>query len=117
MRESIGARICSVRTSKRVDRKTLAELAGCTTQYLAEIESGCKDPSLSLLRRIALGLRVPAGDLLDGVDGDQQDRLEAYLSGLGRWSADEQRSLKRDIEALVRLYQARQNGVSVRVVI
>ncbi len=110
MRESIGARICSVRTSRRVDRDTLADLAGCTTQYLAEIESGSRDPSLSLLRRIALGLRVPAGELLDGVDGDHRDMLDGYLSGLGRWPADDERSLKRDIEALVRLYQARQSS-------
>lgn len=109
MRESIGARIRSVRTSKRVERKTLAELAGCTAQYLVEIENGSRDPSLGLLRRIALGLRVPAGELLDGVDGDQ-DRLEAYLTGLGRWSIEEQHSLKRDIEALVRLYRARQSA-------
>ncbi|MDP2873363.1 MAG: helix-turn-helix transcriptional regulator [Bacillota bacterium] len=110
MRESIGARIRSVRTSRGVDRKTLAEMAGCTPQYLAEIESGGRDPSLSLLRRLALGLRVPAGELLGGVDGDQ-DRLEAYLADVGNWSGDEAHSLKRDIEALVRLYQARQGGL------
>jgi len=107
VRESIGERIRSVRSAQGIQRAELAKVAGCTPQYLAEIEGGNKEPSLGLLRRLALGLRVTAGDLLDGVDADREDHLAAYLSSKGDWSKDEARAIRSDIETILRLHHAR----------
>lgn len=112
MRESVGERIRSMRRSRGIQRRQLAELAGCPAQHLAEIEEGGREPSLSLLRRLALGLRVPAGDLLDGVDTDQGDYLSAFLSSAGDWSTEETDALRGDIEAIVRLHRARKLSAS-----
>lgn len=110
MLESIGERIRSVRRSKGIERRRLADLGGCSLPELTAIEDGRAEPSLSLLRRLALGLRVRAGDLLDGVDSDRDDPLTTYLALTDDWTGDDAAALKADIEAVVRLYRARRNA-------
>lgn len=109
MRESIGESIRSVRRSRGIQQRHLADLAGCSTLELTAIENGSAEPSLSLLRRLALGLRVRAGDLLDGVDSGRDDPVITYLASTGDWREDEIAAIKADIEAVVRLYRARRN--------
>lgn len=45
----------------------LAERAGLTPNYVGSVEHGRRDPSLSTVAALAKGLRVPAAELLGGV--------------------------------------------------
>ncbi len=45
----------------------LAERAGLTPNYIGTVENGRRDPSLSTVLSLAVGLGVPAGELVGGV--------------------------------------------------
>jgi transcriptional regulator with XRE-family HTH domain len=45
----------------------LAERSGLTPNYIGTVENGRRDPSLSTVMSLAVGLGVPAGELVGGV--------------------------------------------------
>jgi XRE family transcriptional regulator of biofilm formation len=57
--------IQKVRQSKSMTQRDLADKAGVTQGYIAQIEMGAKkNPSLAVLQRIAKALRVPVTEFL-----------------------------------------------------
>ena len=60
-REGLGRAIQSLRAERGLKRRKLAERAGLSYAYLAEIENGKKEPSTRILDAIAqaLGIRLP----------------------------------------------------------
>jgi transcriptional regulator with XRE-family HTH domain len=57
-------RVIRLRTSKKLSRYMLAKQAGIARSYLASIEAGDSDPSLSTLLKLAKALGVPVTELL-----------------------------------------------------
>lgn len=60
---ALGRTIKVLRTERGMDRRELAERAGVSYSYVAEMENGHKPPSPSVLSRIAAGLDVPIHEL------------------------------------------------------
>lgn len=58
-------RLKAFRAARGWSQVTLAQKVGITREYLARIETGRHDPSLSLLLRLAKALRVKPSRLLD----------------------------------------------------
>lgn len=56
---SLGRAVRQIREEQEVSRATLAPLVGVSEDAIAEIESGCADPSYELLQKIADRLGVP----------------------------------------------------------
>ena len=53
------------RKEKRLTQELLAEICGCSSRYLRDLESGEKDnPSAALVRQIAFVLEIPMETLL-----------------------------------------------------
>jgi transcriptional regulator with XRE-family HTH domain len=63
--EGLGRAIKVLRTGQDLSRRDLAERAGLSYSYLAEIENGAKSPSSRALLAIAEGLGLPAHELLE----------------------------------------------------
>ncbi|MDE5831145.1 MAG: helix-turn-helix transcriptional regulator [Clostridia bacterium] len=59
----IEIRIREVREKKNISINQLAEMTGITKSHLSYIERNEKEPSLSILIRIALALRVDEKEL------------------------------------------------------
>jgi XRE family aerobic/anaerobic benzoate catabolism transcriptional regulator len=59
LHERLAARLRSARTQRFMTRKALAEQSGVSLAYLARVEAGTGNISLSLLQRLALALHVP----------------------------------------------------------
>ena len=81
---NIGTAIKMCRIRRELSLGDLAKLAGCSASYLSLLENSKRDPTLSTVKKIADGLRVPVeilfflganrGKLL-GIDKDLAGRL------------------------------------------
>jgi transcriptional regulator with XRE-family HTH domain len=98
----VGARIKEFRTSQKMIQKTLADLLEVSRGYLSEIESGTKEPSYNILRKLLDATILSSEWLLRGTgemlqekvkEGDNKaidrlvnadlERLDCGLFGLG----------------------------------
>lgn len=55
----IGKVIKEVRKSKGLKQQSFAKMCGITQTYLSQIENNVKEPTISLLKRIAENLHLP----------------------------------------------------------
>jgi len=69
----LGKTIRILRQAKGLSMKDLAEEADVSTPFLSLVERGARQPSLSVLRRIAEGLRVPPELLILLAAGPEAD--------------------------------------------
>lgn len=65
VKQQFGARIRSIRTSKKLTQEKLAEKVDMNTVYLSNIERGKENPTLHLLIRVAAALGVELWELFD----------------------------------------------------
>lgn len=54
-----------LRIARHLTQESLAKRAGISREYLARLEGGRQDPSLSTLRVLAKALKVTVGELLE----------------------------------------------------
>lgn len=74
--KELGERVRIMRTRRGVSRKTLANHSEVSERYLAQLEAGEANLSISLLRRIAKAMSIPVSELVD----DRRERpVEALL--------------------------------------
>jgi transcriptional regulator with XRE-family HTH domain len=62
--EKIAMRIKKLRAKRQLTQATLAKRAGISHGYLARLETGRQDPTITTLAKIAKGLKVPLIELL-----------------------------------------------------
>ena len=77
--EALGRTIQVLRTDQGIDRKDLAESIGISYSYLAAIETGKKQPSSTVLLRIADALGLRSHELMQYAE-HRVDRQSARLS-------------------------------------
>ena len=77
----LGMRVRTVRKTKGMSRKTLAEVSGISERYLAQLETGSGNISISLLLKVALALETPIEALV--ADGKSERAEFASLFQLG----------------------------------
>jgi XRE family aerobic/anaerobic benzoate catabolism transcriptional regulator len=66
---AVGALVRSARAKRGITRRQLAEQSGASERYLAQIEGGQGNPSVTILKGIADALDVPVAELLPGAGG------------------------------------------------
>ena len=72
----VGRAVKVCRAAKRWQQQDLANKAGLSPSYISLIESGRREPPLSVLRRIAQAFEVPV-DLLLLLSLDEKDTSKA----------------------------------------
>ena len=97
---AIGAEVRRNRAKRGMTRRQLAQASETSERYLAQIESGIGNPSVSVVRAIARALDVPASALLPE-PGPRTAALGAILDLLGQVPAGELPALVKEIEARV----------------
>jgi transcriptional regulator with XRE-family HTH domain len=65
MKKLFGARIRSIRKAKKMTQELLAEKADMNPVYLSNIERGRENPTLHLLLRLSMALRVEVWEMFD----------------------------------------------------
>jgi XRE family aerobic/anaerobic benzoate catabolism transcriptional regulator len=74
--KQLGERVRIMRSRRAISRKTLANHSEVSERYLAQLEAGEANLSITLLRRIARAMGVPVSELVD----DRPERpVEALL--------------------------------------
>src|SRR5215510_2524815 len=81
---AVGALVRSARAKRGITRRQLAEQSGASERYLAQIESGQGNPSVTILKGIADALDVPVVELLprNGRRSAALDRIHALLASV-----------------------------------
>jgi XRE family aerobic/anaerobic benzoate catabolism transcriptional regulator len=64
---ALGQRVREARAKRGMARRILARASGVSERYLAQLESGTGNPSIAVLRQIALAVDYPLADLIAGV--------------------------------------------------
>ena len=64
-REQMAAKLKALRARQGLTQEQLAEKSGVSRTYLARLETGRQDPTLSTLEKLAKALGVKAGRLLE----------------------------------------------------
>ena len=65
LRTTLGKRIRAAREALGISQEELAARADLNTSYLSQIERGMKEPSLSVLERLADGVHLDLGELFE----------------------------------------------------
>ena len=78
--EALGRAVVIHRTVKGHKRKELASMAGISYPFMSEIETGMKEPSLTVLRRVAWALDLELSVLIR--DAERVERGESLLGAL-----------------------------------
>jgi len=76
---TVSLNIKTFRKIANISQEDLAEKTGLTRNYLALIESGKRQPSLSTLRRISKVLKVPVSILTMDLDGANEEPVDKLL--------------------------------------
>jgi XRE family transcriptional regulator, aerobic/anaerobic benzoate catabolism transcriptional regulator len=99
---AIGREVRRNRAKRGMTRRQLAQASATSERYLAQIESGAGNPSVSVLRAIAQALDLPTAALLPE-HGARTAELGAILDLLAQVPGKELPALVKDIEARVAL--------------
>jgi XRE family transcriptional regulator, aerobic/anaerobic benzoate catabolism transcriptional regulator len=97
---AVGREVRKNRAKRGMTRRQLAQASETSERYLAQIESGAGNPSVSVLRAIAQALDLPAAALLPQ-QGTRTAGLGAILDLLAQVPEKELPALIKDIEARV----------------
>jgi XRE family transcriptional regulator, aerobic/anaerobic benzoate catabolism transcriptional regulator len=99
---AIGREVRRNRAKRGMTRRQLAQASATSERYLAQIESGAGNPSVSVLRAIAQALDLPTAALLPE-HGARTAELGAILDLLAQVPGKELPALVKDIEARMAL--------------
>ncbi|MFI5013127.1 MAG: helix-turn-helix transcriptional regulator [Hyphomicrobiales bacterium] len=69
----LGQRVRRMRAVRGMSRKVLTKNSGVSERYIAQLESGLGNPSITLLRRVAAAIGKPVEDLVAEVGGAAED--------------------------------------------
>ncbi|MBL4637281.1 MAG: helix-turn-helix domain-containing protein [Kofleriaceae bacterium] len=83
MLQIVGARVRARRESKKLSRRELSTMSGVSERFLAQLEGGKGNISLSRLADVAGALHTTPGDLLAGASTGQQRQVIALLGVRG----------------------------------
>jgi transcriptional regulator with XRE-family HTH domain len=61
----MAKRLRQLRDDRGLSQRALAKKAGISREYLARLETGRQDPTLSTLEKIAKALKVKVGAIVD----------------------------------------------------
>lgn len=67
IREQFGERIRALRQARGWTQVEMADFLAMDRSYLSEIETGKKDPSLTMLKTLASGLKTTISKLTEGM--------------------------------------------------
>ena len=106
---AIGREVRKNRAKRGMTRRQLAQASATSERYLAQIESGAGNPSVSVLRAIAQALDLPTAALLPE-HGARTAELGAILDLLAQVPESELPALAKEIEARAALRSRRRPG-------
>src|SRR4051794_11155835 len=69
-----GAAVRELRRTRGLSQEGLAALAGIDRAYMGGIERGQRNPTLSMIQRVAEGLEIPMSELFREIESTRRKR-------------------------------------------
>ena len=99
---SFSRRLVKVRKDKKLTQQQMADTIGIHVSQVKRYESGDTQPSLDVLRKIALALNISADLLLfDGEERGPTDDLRMQFEALSQFNEDEKRVARELLDSLI----------------
>lgn len=107
-------RLVALRKERGLTQRALAELVGVHVSNIRRYEAGTNQPTLDVMRNLAIALSVSADALLFDEDerGPHDPGLRLHLEALDQLDPDEQAAVRGLIEGALLRHQARRLAVS-----
>ncbi len=101
--------LATVRKQRGLTQQALADTVGVHVTQLRRYEAGTNQPTLDVLRALAIALAVSADELVFNEDerGPQDDSPRLHLAALDQLDPDERNSIRALIEGALLRHQAR----------
>jgi len=101
-------RLERLRKERKLGVAELAEAAGVHSTQLRRYEKGESQPTLDVLRKLAIALNVPGDMLLFDEDERQPpEDLAMQLEAISRFNPEEKKTIKEVLEGLILKHEAR----------
>ena len=99
----------ALRKDRGLSQRALAEIVGVHLTQIQRYEGGGCQPTLDVIRRLALALSVSADALVfdDTPRGPRDDDLKLILEAVDRFDAEEKATSKTVLNGLILQHQAR----------
>ena len=101
-------RLAFLRKQRSFTQQQLSERVGVHVQQLKRYEAGSSQPTLDVIRNLAVALGVTADQLLFGKDerGPDED-LRLQFEAVSRFSAEEKKVLRSLLDSMILTHEAR----------
>jgi transcriptional regulator with XRE-family HTH domain len=101
-------RLAFLRKQRSFTQQQLSERVGVHVQQLKRYEAGSSQPTLDVIRNMAVALGVTADQLLFGKDerGPDED-LRLQFEAVSRFSAEEKKVLRSLLDSMILTHEAR----------
>ncbi len=101
-------RLKRLRQEKKLDFAELAEKIGIHSTQLRRYEKGESQPTLDVLRKMAVALNVPGDELLfDEEERKPPEELAIQFEAIAKFSPEEKKILKEVLEGLILKHEAK----------
>lgn len=101
-------RLERLRKERKLGVAELAEAAGVHSTQLRRYEKGESQPTLDVLRKLAIALNVPGDMLLFDEDERQPpEELVMQFEAISRFSPEEKKTIKEVLEGLILKHEAK----------
>jgi len=102
-------RLSDFRKLRGLTQEGLADLIGITKTQVYRYEKGGAQPTLDVIKRLAIALSVTTDQLIFEEDERQpDDSLTLLLEGISKLDPDEKKMIKEIIEGILLKHQAKQ---------
>jgi transcriptional regulator with XRE-family HTH domain len=104
---SFGERLAALRKEHSLTQQALAEAATCHVTMIRRYEANEVQPTLDVIRRLAIALSVSADTLVFEHDERQPpEDLRLQFEAMGRFDPEEKRVVKALLEGLILKHEA-----------
>lgn len=106
-------RLALLRKEGNLTQKQLGELIGLHVAQIRRYENGSSQPTLDVIRKIAVVLHVSADKLIfDKNERDPDDDLRLHFEAVSKLTPEEKRTIKELLEGMILKHEAKrwQNG-------
>ena len=101
-------RLSTIRKERHLTQEALAERVGLTKAQIYRYEKANSQPTLDVIKRLAMALSVTADQLVFEEDERQpDDSLVLLLEGISKLDPEEKHVIKEMIEAMLLKHQAK----------
>jgi transcriptional regulator with XRE-family HTH domain len=95
-------RLVTLRKGRKLTQQSLADLVGVHVMQIHRYEAGASQPSLEVIKKLAVALSVTADALLfDTEERGPEDDLKLQFEAVSRLSPDEKRVIRELIEGML----------------